>query len=105
MKDETYSSAQYNEKPSNWQNPPTASPSDVSDPKVIKLSLVPSDGFKDIRDDIIEFTTLALKHETFSFERKSVKAMLQTMCAKRLWKACLQQKTGDLWKIFPITKK
>ena len=80
MKDETYSSAQYNEKPSNWQNPPTASPSDVSDPKVTKLSLVPSDGFKDIRDDIIEFTTLALKHETFSFERLQYQRLLAEIC-------------------------
>jgi hypothetical protein len=52
----------------------------VSDPKVIKLSLVPSDGFKDIRDDIIEFTTLALKHEAFSFERLQYQRLLAEIC-------------------------
>tara|TARA_R110000803_G_scaffold1941_3_gene6336 strand:- start:3149 stop:3523 length:375 start_codon:yes stop_codon:yes gene_type:complete len=80
MKDDTYSSAQYNEKPSNWQNAPNGPPSGVSDPKVTKLRLVPSDGFKDIREDIIEFTALALKHEAFSFERLQYQRLLAEIC-------------------------
>ena len=80
MKDETYSSAQYNEKPSNWQNAPTASPSGASDPKVTKLSLVPKDGFRGIREDIIEFTALALKQEAFSVERLQYQRLLAEIC-------------------------
>ena len=80
MKDETYSSAQYNEKPSNWQNAPTASPSDVSNPKVTKLRLVPKDGFKGIREAIIEFTTLALKQEAFSVEKLQYQRLLAEIC-------------------------
>lgn len=80
MKDETYSSAQYNEAPSGWQNPPTASPSGASDPKVTKLSLVPKDGFRGIREDIIEFTALALKQEAFSVERLQYQRLLAEIC-------------------------
>ena len=80
MKDETHSCAQYNEKPSNWQNAPTASPSDVFDPKVTNLRLVPKDGFKGIRQDIIEFSALALKCDAFSWQKLQYQVLLADIC-------------------------
>tara|TARA_R110002074_G_scaffold100007_4_gene216197 strand:- start:26 stop:400 length:375 start_codon:yes stop_codon:yes gene_type:complete len=80
MKDETYSSAQYNEKPSDWQNAPNGPPSGASDPKVTKLSLIPRDGFRGIREDIIEFTALALKCEAFSVEKLQYQRLLAEIC-------------------------
>jgi hypothetical protein len=80
MKDETYSSAQYNETPSGWQNPPTASPSDVSDPKVTKLHLAYDSAWTEMSQEIALFTKEGLECCTFSAERQHYQYLLASIC-------------------------
>ena len=96
------SAAQYGEKPSDWQNGPIAPPSGVSDPTTIHstksqaqrdkrtsdaygsratfptadvISLV-KNNLIEIREDIEEFTNLALNCEAFSKEKAHSQVLL-----------------------------
>ena len=81
MNDETHSSAIYGEKPSDWQNAPTGSPSGVSNLNVTSLRMVQNyDGFGAIREDIEEFTELALNEKPYSPERLSYQGNLAQIC-------------------------
>jgi len=80
MNDETHSSAIHGEKPSDWQNAPTGSPSGVSNLNVTSLRMVQKDGFGAIREDIEEFTEFALKEKPFSTERLSYQSHLSLIC-------------------------
>lgn len=68
------SAAQYGETPSEWQNaPPTA---DV-------ISLV-ENNFVEIREDIEEFTRLALNCEAFSDEKNHLQGLLSHICKSNI---------------------
>ena len=71
------SAASYGEEPSDWQNGPIAPP--TSD--VISLFKI---NFVEIREDIEEFTRLALNCEAFSEEKNHLQGLLAHICKSNL---------------------
>ena len=71
------SAAQYGEAPSEWQNAPIA-------PPTADVILLVENNFKEIREDIEEFTRLALNCEAFSDEKNHLQGLLSHICKSNI---------------------